>query len=100
MFDNKPPLNSKANTANGVLKASYCKLQPQKIEPFQIVNVQLHTVVLDEEEVPNTVSIYKFTAASRFEKELSRNGTDAGVSSEQNTHDATKRNEINGIQCW
>lgn len=44
-------------------KASYYKVQLQKVGPFQTINVQPHTVVLGKEKVPITVSVHRVTAA-------------------------------------
>lgn len=44
-------------------EASYNKLQPRKTGPFRIIEVQWHTVGVDEYVVTNTSSIHQKTAA-------------------------------------
>lgn len=63
MFVEKLQLTGKAYTADEMARASYNKLQMQKTGLFRIIKMQPHTVVLDEKEVPNTVSINRVAAA-------------------------------------
>lgn len=44
----KPPFTGNANTADKMAEAYYNKLQSRKARPYQIVNVQTHTVVLEK----------------------------------------------------
>lgn len=63
VFNDKLPFTDKTNTADEMAEASYKKLQPRKAGPFQTIKMQPHTVVLDGKGLPNTVSIYRVTAA-------------------------------------
>lgn len=55
-------LTDNANTLNGMVKTNHTKLQPRKARLFRIIKVQSHTVVGDEEDVQNLVSIHRATA--------------------------------------
>lgn len=65
----QPPLTSSRNTADEMATASYNKIQPGNVKPFYIIKVQLHTVVvvIDEDSVPNAVSIHQIPAVPRPE---------------------------------
>lgn len=69
MFIDKPAFNDKANTVDELANVSYNKLQRGRAGPFQIIKMQLHTVVLDGEEVPKTVLIHNVTAAPGVEEQ-------------------------------
>lgn len=58
--------------ADETAAASYSKLQTQKSEPFWILNVQLHTVVIDKDGVPGTKFMHRTTTRPRSEKQQHR----------------------------
>lgn len=78
IFVDKHPLTCRSNAAKEMARVSNTKLQTQKTGQFQTTIVQPHTVVIDEEKVPSTVSVHKVTAAKRLKRALSQNGADAG----------------------
>lgn len=62
VFVNRTPLASSRNTADGMATARCIMLQPCKAKPFRFKKVHPHTVVIDEDYVPNMVSIHEITA--------------------------------------
>lgn len=64
----KPPLIVKAKTADQIAKASDKNLYPQTVKPLTIIKMQPHTIVLDKERVPDTVSMHRVTAAPWLKK--------------------------------
>lgn len=71
MFADEPTLTGKANIADEMAKNSYDNLQPQKVGPFLIVSVQLYSVVIDDDGVPNSVLILRVTAAPGLKEQRS-----------------------------
>lgn len=58
----KPPLSSLSNTqAETLVPKHYSKLQNRTTGPFSNVSVQKHTVTIDEDSIPNTVSTENVT---------------------------------------
>lgn len=72
VFVDKLPVTGKTNTVDEIARASYNKLQLQKGKPFQIIEVQLHTVMRDKEGTLNAVSIHRFRAIPGLREHCSK----------------------------
>lgn len=49
--------------ADGMVTASYNQLRQRMAGPFRIMKVHPHTVVVEEDDIPSSVSIHQTTAA-------------------------------------
>lgn len=63
VFVCRPPLAGSRNTADEMATASYKKHQPRKAGPFRVIKERSPTIVIDEDGVPNTVSMHQITIA-------------------------------------
>lgn len=73
---NKPLFTAKASNAHRMTTVSYNMLQPRNARPFQSIEVQPHTVVVDKDEVPITVLQHN---SPRTEGTFSRDGAEENV---------------------
>lgn len=77
-----PPLANCINAADGMATGRYNKLQPRKAGPSHITEVQSHTVVINKDGVPNTVSVH--IAIAVFELESNKNVQGPGTAHQGN----------------
>lgn len=81
----EPPLTGKANIAEKMTRASYNKLKSRMTMLFWNVIVQLHIVMIDGDEVQNTVPIQRGTETPRLREHFLTSAHTPG-SSKNNTH--------------
>lgn len=63
VFEDKPPSSGCRKTAEEMIVASYSKLQSREAGPFCISKIQSHSIVIDEDGLPSTVSVRRVEAA-------------------------------------
>lgn len=80
-------------------KNSYNMQQKWKVGFFQIIKVQPHAVVSDEDRMPNMVSLNRVIAALEAEREPSRNGAGFGSAKQQNAHDTATKIQRDISKC-
>lgn len=64
----KQPFTSDSATVDRMATSSYNKVDPREAGPFCITKVQSLVVVIDENDVPNMISVQLVTAAPGSER--------------------------------
>lgn len=83
VFVNRLPFISKTSTADEMVKACYAKLRLQSAVPFQTIEAQPHTVVINEYIVASTVSIQSYSSPGT-KRTSSHSTTDTKLTWERN----------------